>query len=566
MKKFFIPILLAALILLSIGSLFALRDEENLYSSIRLVGRIITETYTKYVDDFDLQKAIEAGISGMLSTLDPHTVYFEEKQYEDLKVDTRGKFEGLGIVIGIRDNVLTVISPIEGTPAYRMGVRAGDQIVKIEGKSTRGIIIEQAVKKLRGPRGTKVTISIRRPGEPKLLDYTITRDVIEIKSVPFYGMIDDEIGYIRLTRFSQDASTEVAEALKSLKEEGMKSLIFDLRSNPGGLLRQAVEVAGLFLPENSLIVSTRGRKSYHSQDFRSFAPPEFDEGKLVVLVNPGSASASEIVAGAIQDNDRGLTLGQETFGKGLVQSVIDLGNNTALKITTAKYYIPSGRCIQKENYLKRKETAIYSRYYTGEEEEKLPEEEEETEEDTTRELFYTLGGRVVYGGGGITPDVKVEQQKLNRLEIELERKSMFFGFAIEYTKTHKELSPDFEVTDEMLDEFKEYLTRSEFEFKTRPQEELENLKKILDESDVDSSAYESLIPFEKILENEKEEEFGESIDYIKHSIKREIVSALWGEKERYRQTVLKYDPDIKKAVEILGTPGEYEKYFALTEK
>jgi len=563
MKKFLIPILLAALVLLSIGSVFALRDEENLYSSIRLVGRVITETYTKYVDDFDLKKAIKAGISGMLSTLDPHTVYFEEKEYEDLKVDTRGKFEGLGIVIGIRDNVLTVISPIEGTPAYRMGIRAGDQIVKIDGKSTEGIIIEQAVRKLRGPRGTKVTITIRRPGEPKLLDYTITRDVIEIKSVPFYGMINDEIGYIRLTRFSQEASKEIADALRSLKDEGAKSLILDLRSNPGGLLRQAVEVAGLFLPQNSLIVSTKGRKSYQSQEFRSFAPPEFDEGKLVVLVDPGSASASEIVAGAIQDNDRGLILGQKTFGKGLVQSVIDLGNNTALKITTAKYYIPSGRCIQKENYLKRKETAIYSKYYTGEEEET---EEEEEEEDTTRELFYTLGGRVVYGGGGITPDVETEQRKLNRLEMELERRSMFFGFAIEYTKNHKDLSPDFEVTDEMVNEFKEYLARSDFEFNTRPEEELENLKKILEESEADSSVYEALIPFEEVLEKKKEEEFAESIDYIKRSIKREIVSALWGEKERYRQIVLKYDPEIKKAVEILTTPGEYEEYLALTKK
>ena len=323
-------------------------DGDSFYGDIIRLDNVATKIHQNYVEEMDSKDLIDNAIQGMLRILDPHTSYFEPKQYEELRIHTEGKFGGLGIQISIRDKVLTVMTPIAGTPASRSGIQSGDQIIKINGKSTAGITIDNAVEKLRGEPDTKVTISIRRKGESKDIDYTINREIIHIKSVPYYGVIQNDIGYIHLQTFSQDAGAEVERAIKELLKKNIKGMVFDLRHNPGGLLPQAIEVAEKFLPRKSLVVSTRGRVRGQNKEFYSATQPVLPETMpLAVLVDYASASASEIVAGAIQDWDRGVVVGDTTFGKGSVQSILPLDKTHHLKLTTAFYYTPSGRCINR---------------------------------------------------------------------------------------------------------------------------------------------------------------------------------------------------------------------------
>jgi len=556
------------LFLIAIVAVIFASGKTTIYRQIRLADEVITTIYTDYVDPIDYRKLIKGAIDGMTSTLDPHTVFFTPKEYKELQVDTRGKFGGLGIQIGLRDKWLTVISPIEGTPAYRMGIQAGDRIIKIEGKSTKGITTEEAVAKLRGEPGTKVTITIQREGEPKPFDITIVRDIIEIKPVPYYGMVDDDIGYIRLTQFSQEAGDEVKNALLDLQQQGAKKIIFDLRSNPGGLLWQAVSVASQFLGADALVVYTKGRTGYQSREYYTESEGVFSDGPLIVLINGGSASASEIVTGAIQDHDRGVVLGMQSFGKGLVQSVRPMADGTALKITTAKYYIPSGRCIQKEYYLKSKNSSIISDTlnYNPDEEDPWDFETTPSDTDTTEEkpLYYTKGGRKVYGGGGITPDVKFEPRKLKKLEFDLISKGLFFEFAVHYVATHKGKlkSPDFEVTDDMLAEFKKFIKQKDFEYKSRAELILEELDSVAREDSISDTTMQIVENLRNRLTVEEKLDFQRSKKFIKREIKRQLIQAIWGEKERYRFD-LKNDETVQKAIEVLNNPGEYESYLTV---
>jgi len=540
----------------------------TILKQIKLMNRVLTAIYTDYVDPIDYRKLIKGAIDGMTSTLDPHTVFYTPKQYKELQVDTRGKFGGLGIQIGIRDNWLTVIAPIEGTPAYRAGIQAGDRIIKIEGKSTKGITVEEAVTKLRGEPGTKVTITIQREGEPEPFDVTIVRDIIEIKPVPYYGMTKEGVGYIRLTQFSELAGDEVRKALKDLKSQGAKGVILDLRSNPGGLLSQAVEVAGQFLHKNSLVVFTKGRTIYQSREYYTDFEGEYAEGPLVVLVDGGSASASEIVSGAIQDHDRGVVLGQPTFGKGLVQSIRPLDEGTALKITTAKYYIPSGRCIQKEYYLHNSKSAIIADTLNWNPDTLDPWDFSTTpaDTDTTGEkqkpVYYTENGRKVYGGGGITPDIEFEPPKLNKLEVDLLRKGLFFEFAVHYLADHKKefTSPDFEVSDKLVEEFRKFIKEKDFEYKSRIDVLLEQIDSVAQEDTITEETRQILDQLKQQMRKEDELDFERSKDFIKREIKRQIVQAVWGEKERYRVVDVPNDPTIQKAISVILDREEYQKY------
>jgi len=325
----------------------AQQESGGLFENLRLFSQVFSIVKSQYVEEVDTQKLIYGAINGMLSSLnDPHTHFMEPQKYNDLQVETHGEFGGLGIEIGLEPltKQLIVIAPMEGTPADRAGVKAGDKIVEIDGKSTAGITLQEAVGKLRGPKGTQVTITVKRDGIEEPLYFTIIRDIIQLKAVKAKCMLKDDIGYIRLVTFNQHVGREVEEALRFLEERKMKGLILDLRNNPGGLLEQAVEVANKFISEG-LIVSTRGRAQPEIKYFArtGAAHPHFP---LIVLVNRGSASASEIVAGAIKDNKRGLILGTKTFGKGSVQTVMNLEDGSGIAITTARYYTPSGVCIQ----------------------------------------------------------------------------------------------------------------------------------------------------------------------------------------------------------------------------
>jgi carboxyl-terminal processing protease len=484
----------------TIGLMAQTRSFDNVIRQTQVFSAAFKYVLDRYVTSPDPQKLIYGAIKGMMDVLDPHSVFMDNKAFRDLKSSTQGSFGGIGIQIGVRDEILTVIAPMAGTPASRMGIQAGDRIVKIEGKSTKGITSDEAVGKLRGEPGTKVTITIEREGVNELMDYTITRAMIEIESIPYYGFITDKIGYIWLANFSQKSGPDLAKALQDLEKQGMKQLILDLRGNPGGLLNEAVEISNNFLDNGSLVVFTRGRLKESDQDYKVTGKPTYGpkKGPMVVLVNQGSASASEIVAGALQDWDRALVLGQTSFGKGSVQNVFPLGDSIAIKLTTAKYYTPSGRCIHRDN----------SAWQSG--------ELDSLEEDSTaaKEIYTTLGGlkRKVYGGGGITPDIKVDLPRLNRFQMDMERKTIFFKFAVKYTVTHSDLSKDFIVTDAMVDEFLNLLKEDKIEYTP--------------------------------------EELKESRDYIKQGIKREILSKLFGDKARTAY-LLQNDDQAQKAVELL---------------
>lgn len=499
-------LIIAAIVLFSvlaggtIGVLAQTRTFDQINYQLRIFSTAFKQVMDRYVTAPEPKKLIYGAIKGMMETLDPHSVFMDEKSFRDLKSSTQGSFGGIGIQIGVRDQVLTVIAPMAGTPASRMGILAGDRIVKIEGKSTKGITSDEAVTKLRGEPGTKVTITIEREGVNEQMDYTITRAMIEIESIPYYGFINDKIGYIWLANFSKKSGPDLAKALQDLEKQGMKQLILDLRGNPGGLLNEAVEVSSNFLDNGSLVVFTRGRLKESDQDYKVSGNPSFGpkKGPIVVLVNQGSASASEIVAGALQDWDRALVLGQTSFGKGSVQNVFPLGDSIAIKLTTAKYYTPSGRCIHRDN----------SAWQSG--------ELDSLEEDSTaaKEVYTTLGGlkRKVYGGGGITPDIKIELPRLNRFQMDMERKTLFFKFAVKYTVTHNDLPKDLKVDDAMVEEFLKLLKEDKIEYTP--------------------------------------EELKESRDYIKQGIKREILSKLFGDKARTAY-LLQNDDQAQKAVELL---------------
>ena len=406
------------------------------------------------------EKFVYASIHGMLARLDPHTAFLEPDEYAAMREKQQGSFFGLGIQIQKRMGKITVIAPMEGTPAYKMGVRAGDVITHIEDEEIKeDVSTDDVVKKLRGPKGTAVHITIRRTGMDEPLHMTITRAEIPTLSVPYAFMLNADTGYILLRDFTHTSSRELTAALGKLEKLGMKRLVLDLRGNPGGVLDQAVDVSDVFLPKGSKIVYTRGRTPSSAQDF--YAPgdgPHFDR-PLVVLINRGSASASEIVAGAIQDHDRGLLVGQRSWGKGLVQSVYTLPYGAGLALTTARYYTPSGRWIQRDYsdllaYVNPEDPdAVVPP--TGDAVAEAPR--------TAGQTFYTDAGRTVYAAGGITPDVAIKSGFAeSKLLSQFLARNLFFNFAIDYLSRHPDVKPNFEVTPELRQQFFKFAEASKF--------------------------------------------------------------------------------------------------------
>ncbi len=322
--------------------------EDDFYKEIELFTDTLTLIRSEYVEESEYKELIYGALNGMLRSLDPYSQFLDPEAYKEVKVETEGQFGGLGIEISIKDGLLTIIAPIDDTPAYQAGLKADDRIVKIEGEVTRDITLMEAVKKLRGKPGTQVTVTIMREGAQKLLDFTITRDIIKIKSIRNAKLFEDNIGYIRLSEFQEKSPQDMEAALRKLEKHGMDSLILDLRNNPGGLLDSAVRVTEKFIPPGKVIVSTRGRGARQDMVFKSSAKGQHRKYPLIVLISKGSASGSEILAGAIQDYGRGMLLGTKSFGKGSVQTVIPLADGSALRLTTSKYFTPNGRCIHEE--------------------------------------------------------------------------------------------------------------------------------------------------------------------------------------------------------------------------
>lgn len=475
---------------------------ENILKKVSLIVAIIEENYPSKTEPATL---IEAGINSLLNELDPHSNFLDEKSYKRMKEEQKGSFYGLGITLSKLNGMLTVISPIEGTPAHRAGIRAGDIIIEINGNATKDEPIDVSVAKLRGPFGTEVKITIIREGYKAPLHFVLKREEIPINSIPYYFMINPTTGYIKMKAFTQTTYDELAKTLDQLSQQGMKQLILDLRGNSGGLLEMAVEVADVFLPSGSMITYTKGRIPDSSQEYRCRKNDEWEKLPLVILVDRGTASASEIVSGAIQDHDRGLIIGEQTWGKALVQSVYPLKYGTALSLTTAKYYTPSGRLIQ------RKYASLYSYFF------EINEDKKEPNAPDNSKVYYTDSGRKVYGEGSITPDIIIKSKKNNKLMDDLFRKYAFFNFAKKYEAIEKssknssleKLDRNFQVDEKIINNFKNFITSEKIEF--------------------------------------TDEEFIADLKQISREIEREIRLALWGTEDAYK-TYLKEDDLIKESL------------------
>ena len=514
----------------------------ELARSQRLINEVYKSLITRYADRLDTEKFTKIVINNILDDLDPYTVYMEEDEKEGLDLLTKGKYGGVGINLGVREKKLTVISPMDNSPAKRKGVISGDIIVKIDGLLTKEMSLDDAAKHIRGPKGTDVTLSIKRFGDDKLIDFILTRDDITVKDVAYTGMLEGDIGYIRLTRFSKNSGPEMRSAIKNLESEDASRIIIDLRDNPGGLLQSAIEILDMILPKGSTLLSTKGRLPESNKQYVSRKDPMLDEDiKIAILINEGSASASEIIAGAVQDLDRGVIVGTRSFGKGLVQSVygLDGSGKRNLKVTTAKYYIPSGRLIQKPGYIK--DDVILN----------------EDKEDT---LFYTIGGRKVKGGGGISPDYEVKMPKATPLVLECWRKGLFFNFAQERQHRYDNYE-DALVDVTILDDFKSYIQDQDLDVSTEGEKELEKARKkilSLDSTNMDlTHAFDFVETF--IIDREATL-YDEEVDLIKRRLFLEMVGIMKGSEFRVKESI-KDDPIVMKAKEILQDPIAYTSSF-----
>jgi carboxyl-terminal processing protease len=465
----FLAIVLGIVVGMSIDKIFSV---DNLRDSIRKFNDVLTLTEKYYVEEVDTQKLVESAISGMLNQLDPHSVYISPDQLKQVEESFRGDFEGVGIEFQVVNDTLTVVSAISGGPSEALGILPGDRIIKIDNVSVIGISNDDVRKKLRGKAETEVKVTIIRVGVKNPIEYNITRDKIPLYSVDTHFMIDDKTGYVSVSRFSETTYDELIEALNDLDKKGMKQLVLDLRGNPGGYLNQAVKISDLFINDKKKIVYTEGRRKEFDEEYFASYSSKFENTPLVILINRGSASASEIVSGAVQDWDRGLIVGETSFGKGLVQRQFELSDNSALRLTISKYYTPSGRLIQRD-YKNLKDK---SEYYSDLDSSKVNEGDNlnhTAEQDSSRPEYKTSKGRIVYGGGGITPDYIVKSEYMTDYTRNLLRKNIFYTFILSYLDRNSEsiklkykddlnlFRKNFILSDDILNEFIGYAKSKE---------------------------------------------------------------------------------------------------------
>lgn len=490
-----------------------LEELGNAYEPLDLFAReyrrLLNDPQTK-----SSEKLIEAAIVAMLRSTDPHTNYFDAAAFADFTTSTKGSFGGLGIQIDKIGDYITVVSPIEGTPAYRMGITAGDRIIKVDGESIIGVTTDESIKKMRGDPGTTVLITISRPGIDAPIEFTIVREIIKVKSVPYSFQLDNGVGYIRISQFNENTTSELRSALDELETEGIKGLIIDLRFNPGGLLDQAVNTVNEFIGPNKLVVETRGRT--RSDALHTRYRTKERTYPIVVLVNQASASASEIFAGSLQDWDKGIVVGKPTFGKGSVQQLIPLSNGNGVKITTSYYYIKSGRCIHKMSN---------DKLLSGQQVSESDLKKEDEENHNT--VYYTEKGREVFGGGGIAPDIEVENDLLTRFGVDLRSKNIFFNFAVDYLVDHNhQVSKNPSITPAIMDEFLGYAEDHGISYTP---------------ADLDSAR-----------------------TFIENSLKSELVRKVHGDLESYKIT-LSQDKQLQKAISLFDRYRTLDEMIAYVE-
>jgi carboxyl-terminal processing protease len=537
-----IIIVLTLLLVAGISTGFLVMQETRdfrIAKNLDIFFSLFRELNTFYVDEIDPDKLIKSGLDNMLRTLDPYTVYYPESESDEFTLMTTGKYGGIGSMVRNNGDYTIISEVYKDCPADKAGIKAGDLLKKVDGVTLKGLSTDKVSERLKGKPGTDISLTIERNG--KDIDYQLKREKISIPPVPYYGMIDSKTGYIRFTSFTQNCIADVKNALVRLKENNVQQIILDLRGNPGGLLTEAVEIVNLFVPQGNEIVSTKGKVKQFDEDFKTTKEAVDDKIPLAVIINSGSASASEIVAGAIQDLDRGVIVGQRSYGKGLVQVTRPLSYNTQLKVTTAKYYIPSGRCIQARDFSHPNPDGSVGM---------IP--------DSLISAFKTKNGRTVKDGGGISPDIEIIPESWSQISSELYLRNFIFDFATEYYWSHPELKSidQYSFSDKDYAEFKAFLKKRNFSYRTVTEESFNEL--------IANAKKEKYYDIHKDLFNSLEKDLAHDLDQDLTLFKDEITDMLGDEiigRYFYQSGsiswTIKKDQQVLKALEILNNKSEY---------
>ena len=550
MKRFLRGLPLFTILVLASVSAFAQNDEDHnfeLARNLEVFHQIVTELDRYYVDTINPAKIVETGISAMLKGIDPYTEYYPEKDINDLKMITTGKYAGIGAMIRQytgRDYIY-IDEPYEGMPAARSGLKGGDEILSINGESMKGKPSSYVSDHLRGEADTKLTVTVRRPGVKDSISIDVIRSVISLPAVPYYGMWQG-YGYILLDQFTENCSRSVMKALVELKEQGAKGIILDLRGNGGGLLNEAVEIVGLFVPKGTKLVETRGKIPQAASTYVTQRNPIDENIPLVVMTDEQSASASEIVAGSLQDLDRAVIVGTRTFGKGLVQSTRMLPFNGTLKVTIAKYYIPSGRCIQEIDYSRRNENGQAQH---------IP--------DSLTNVFYTAAGRPVRDGGGIRPDVECKQDTMPDILYYLSQNVVLFDFVNDWCSRHESISParDFRLTDQDYEDFKDFVCKSDFKYESNSGKALKSLIKIAQREGLADKAQDEF----NALEGKLQYDLKNDLDVFRKDLESVIALDILVRYYYQRGAVefnIKSDKFLAEAVKVLNDRKRYDSILA----
>lgn len=531
-------------------------DDRNFQLSkyLDLFHSVFRELDMIYVDTLDVAATIESGIHAMLSELDPYTVYYPEEDDEDLKMMLTGKYAGVGAVIRYHQGHgrVVIVEPYEGMPAHQAGLLAGDILLSIDGEDLQDMPVDEVSSRLRGEPGSVLSLSVKRPGvADSLISVKLSRANIALPSVPYYTLFADSIGYVILNSFTENCAREVRLALVELKNRGAKGIILDLRGNGGGSMAEAIDITGLFVPKGTTVVSTKGKIPQATQTFATRREPLDTAIPMVILVDGQSASSSEIVAGAIQDLDRGVIMGTRTYGKGLVQSVRELPYNASLKITTSKYYTPSGRCVQKIDYAKRRSA-------TGTADAKA---------DTLAATFYTLSGRPVQASGGIAPDVEVTAQRLPNLLFYLANSEVLLDFATDFTRRHPTIAPieEFEVSDSLYQAFKAAVKASDFTYDRQSEKALAALKEVAEFEGYTADAAAEFAALEKKLSHDLDRDFDIFRKDICELLADELVTRYYHQRGSIIQAI-KSDSTILRARTLLNDEAAYRKLLVPSSK
>lgn len=530
---------------LTLISFVAIEETSNRFEigkNLEVFTDVYKEVNSLYVDGTQPGKMMKTGIDAMLESLDPYTVYYPESDIENYKLMTTGQYGGIGARVRSIDDFVVISEPFKDFPAYKAGLRAGDVILQVDGKGVKGKTTSELSKILKGNPGTNLTVKIQRPGTEDPFDVTFKREKVKIKSVPYSGMLTEDIGYIKMSSFTHNVSSEVKSAFLNLKKnKNFKKLIFDLRGNPGGLLHEAINTVGLFTKKGVKVVETRGKIEEWTKVYETLNTPVDREIPIIVLIDGGSASASEIVSGSLQDFDRAVVLGRNSFGKGLVQTTRNLKYNTSIKVTTAKYYIPSGRCIQKLDYAHKDKKGHAT---------EIP--------DSLLTEFQTQNGRTVLDGAGIKPDIEIKREKYANITAALMQKNVIFNFATEYCLKHDTI-PDpknFKLSDAEYESFKQFVKKEEFEFETKTSKSLKTLKEKAAEDSVLVNIEAQIQEIEKTIAADKEKDIDLYKAEIRDFIEVEIVARYYFQSGKIENR-LNDDIDVVEAIKILSDDSRY---------